>query len=58
MLFTLYSQPFSNIIQKHQFDYHKQTDDTELQKAVPPSDFGQVSRETEVCIADVNEWMS
>ena len=53
ILFTLYSQPFSNIIQKHQFDYHKYADDTEYQKAAPLSDFSQVSRETTACVPDV-----
>ena len=58
ILFTLYSQPFSNIIQKHQFDYHKCADDTEYQKAAPLSDFSQVSRETTACVADVKVWMN
>ena len=58
ILFTLYTQPLSNIIQKHQSDYHKYADDTELQKAALPSDFSQISRETEVCVADVKDWMN
>ena len=58
ILFTLYTQPLSNTIQKHQFDYHKYADDTELQKAALPSDFSQISRETEVCVADVKDWMN
>ena len=33
-------------------------DDTELQKAALPSDFSQVSRETEVCAADRKDWMN
>ena len=58
ILFTLYTQHLSNIIQKHQSEYHKYADDTELEKAALPSDFSQVSRETEVCVADVNDWMN
>ena len=58
ILFTLYTQLLSNIIQKHQSDYHKYADDTELQKAALPSDFSQVSRETDFCVADVNNWMN
>ena len=58
ILFTLYTQPLSYTIQKHQFDYHKYADDTELQKAALPSDFSQISRETEVCVADVKDWMN
>ena len=58
ILFTLYTQPLSNIIQKHQFNYHKYVVDTELQKAAPPSDFSQVSKETTACVADVKVWMN
>ena len=58
ILFTLYSQPFSNIIQKHQFDYHKYADDTEYQKEAPLSDFSQVSRETTACVPNVKVWMN
>ena len=42
-----------------QFDYHKlYADDTELQKAALPSDFSQVSKETEVYVADMKDWMN
>ena len=58
MLFTLYTLPLSNIIQKHQFDYHRYADDTEYQKAAPPSDFSQVTGETTACVADVKYWMN
>ena len=58
ILFTLYTRPLSNTIQKHQFDYHKYADDTKLQKASLPSDFSQISRETEVCVADMKDWMN
>ena len=58
ILFSLFTQPLSNTIQNHQFDYHKYADDTKLQKAAFPSDFSQVSGETEVCVADVKEWMN
>ena len=58
ILFTLYSQPFSNIIQKHPFDYHKYADDTEYQKEAPLSDFSQVNGETTACVADVKVWMN
>ena len=58
ILFALFTQPLSNTTQTHQFDYHKYADDIELQKAAFPSDFSQLSRETEVCVADVKEWMN
>ena len=58
ILFTLNTQPLLNIIQKHQFDYHRYADDTEYQKAAPPSDFRQVTGETTACVADVKYWMN
>ena len=58
ILFTLSTQPLCNTIQKHQSDYHKYADDTELQKAALPSDLSQVSREIEVCVVDVKDWMN
>ena len=58
ILFTLYTQSLLNIIQKHQFDYHKYADDTEYQKEAPLSDLSQVSRETTACVADVKVWMN
>ena len=57
ILFTLYTQPLSNTIQKHRFDYHKHADDIELKKVVLPIDFSQASREIEVCVVDVKDWM-
>ena len=33
VLFTLYSQPLSDVISVHNCDYHKYTDDTELSKS-------------------------
>ena len=39
ILFTLYTQPLSDIIEHHHFDYHKFADDTELQKAPLPQIF-------------------
>ena len=58
ILFILYTQPLSNTIQKHQFDYHRYANNTELQKATLPSSFSQIPRETEVCVVDVKEWMN
>ena len=43
---------------KHLSDYHKYAHDKELQKAAPPSDFSQVSRETTACVPNVKVWMN
>ena len=58
ILFILNTQRLLNIIQKHQFDYHKYADDTEYQKDAPPSDFSQITGETTACVADVKVWMN
>ena len=39
VLFTLYSQPLSDVIACHSCDYHKYADDIEISDSVPPSDF-------------------
>ena len=36
VLFTLYSQPLSDIIACHSRDYHKYADDTEISDSAPP----------------------
>ena len=58
ILFTLYTQPLSDTLNNNKFDYHKYADDTELQKAVPPSDFSHLAKETSTCISDVKIWMN
>ena len=39
VLFTLYSQPLSDVIAYHSCDYNKYADDTEISDSAPPSDF-------------------
>ena len=41
-MFTLYSQPLSDVISVHSWDYNKYTDDTELFKSAPPNQFNTV----------------
>ena len=50
VLFTLYSQPLSDVIACHSCDYHKYTDDTEISDSAPPSDFTSAQSNIQSCI--------
>ena len=58
VLFTLYSQPLSDVISVHNCDYHKYADDTELSKSAPPDQFLSVQSCIQTCIDDVLLWMN
>ena len=58
VLFTLYSQPLSDVISVHNCDYHKYADDTELSKSAPPDQFLSVQSSIQTCIDDVLLWMN
>ena len=57
-LFTLYSQPLSDVIASHDCDFHKYADDTELSKSAPPDEFCDIQAGIEGCIHDVLLWMN
>ena len=58
VLFTLYSQPLSDVISVHNCDYHKYADDTELSKSAPSNQFLSVQSCIQTCIDDVLLWMN
>ena len=58
VLFTLYSQPLSDVILAHECDFHKYADDTELSKSAPPAEFSSVQSCIQLCIDDVLLWMN
>ena len=58
VLFTLYSQPLSDVISVHNCDYHKYADDTELSKGAPLDQFLSVQSCIQTCIDDVMLWMN
>ena len=58
VLFTLYSQPLSDVISVHNCDYHKYANDTELSKSAPPDHFLSVQSCIQTCIDDVLLWMN
>ena len=57
VLFTLYSQPPSDVIAYHSCDYHKYADDTEISDSAPPSDFTSAQSNIQSCISDTLSWM-
>jgi hypothetical protein len=58
ILFSLYAQPLSKVIERHHCQYHKYADDTELSKSEPPADFAQLEADVQCCIRDVMSWMN
>ena len=57
VLFTLYSQPLSDVKSCHSCDYHKYADDTEISDSAPPSDFTSAQSNIQSCISDTLSWM-
>jgi hypothetical protein len=57
VLFTLYSQPLSDVIAVHACQYHKYADDTELSKGTVPSDFSTAVLTVQECVHDILAWM-
>ena len=56
VLFTLYSQPLSDVISSHGCVFHKYEDDTELSKSCSPVDFSRTLTEVQNCVNDVLFW--
>ena len=57
-MFTLYSQPLSDVISDHDCDYYKYADDTEPSKGASPDQFDSVQSCIQTCIGDVLIWMN
>ena len=55
--YTLYSQPLSDLICRHECDYHKYADDTQLSKGVPPDQFQSLLCDIQTCIESLVGWM-
>jgi hypothetical protein len=58
VLFTLYSQPLSDVLSAHGCDFHKYADDTELSKGAPPDEFSSVLSGIQTSIDDILTWMN
>ena len=57
ILFTLYSQPLSDLICRHECDYHKYADNTQLSKGAPPDQFQSLLCDIQTCIERLVGWM-
>ena len=58
VLFTLYSQPLSDVISVPNCYYRKYADDTELSEGASPDQFDSVQSCIQTCIGDVLIWMN
>jgi hypothetical protein len=58
ILFTLYAQPLSDVIQAHQVSYHKYADDTKLSKSSDVTNFSFLQSSVQACCQDVLRWMN
>ena len=57
ILFTLYSQPLSDLICRHECDYHKYADDAHLSKGAPPDQFQSLLCDIQTCTESLVGWM-
>ena len=58
ILFSLYSQPLTEIINHHSFKYHAYADDTQIYKSVPLKNVPDMLNDLNTCITNVREWMT
>ena len=55
ILFSLYSQPLTEIINRHSFKYHAYADDTQIYKSVPLKNVPYMLNDLNTCITNVRE---
>lgn len=58
ILFSLYSQPLTEILERYQCQYHKYADDTEVSCSGPPDNFSSSVEIVQNCVQDVMGWMA
>ena len=58
ILFSLYTQPIAELVEKNECVYHKFVGDTQIGNSGAPNDFDEVQDKIEDCIDEVGVWMS
>ena len=56
MLFTMYIEPVSAIIDSHSIIHHSFADDLQLQMSAPPDRISELLHSIQSCIRDVKAW--
>ena len=58
VLFTLYTAPLANIINKHHINHHFYADDTQLHNSDTPDNINSLLKTTSDCYKDIQNWMT
>ena len=58
ILFLLYTQPLSQIIDRHSVSYSEFADDSQLYDSVPREQFDSLLSNMQSCVDDVKLWMT
>ena len=58
VLFTLYTQPLTHIIEQHHLNQHSYTDDTELYDSTTPDKINDLFLTLSDCFDDILNWMT
>merc|ERR1712121_49758 len=57
ILFTLYAQPLSDIVQCHSLSYHMYADDTQLYESAEPNNTSCLFSNLQSCVSDIKLWI-
>ena len=58
VLFTLYTAPLANIINRHNLQHHFYADDTQLHNSDKPENVHNLLETTSNCYSDIKNWMT
>ena len=58
VLFTLYTQPLSQVFSRHDMDHHMYADDTQVQAKTQPENFDLAITSLQDCTSEVQSWMT